>query len=127
MLLLALAVLSIERGRSLRAACLVGLSGLAKDINLLWIAVLIEPHGAHRPRWPVVCVRVLLVAGPLSVWMFYLWIGNHEFRSLVGDSNFAAPFTGYVTQWSMTLSELREDGWASFARFSLLTLVSLTT
>jgi len=35
MLLLALAVLSIERGRSLRAACLVGLSGLAKDINLL--------------------------------------------------------------------------------------------
>jgi hypothetical protein len=127
MLLLALAVLSIERGRPLRATCLVGLSGLAKDINLLWIAVLIEPHGAHRPRWPALCVRALLVAGPLSMWMFYLWIGNHEFRSLVGDSNFAAPFTGYVTQWSITLSELREDGWASFARFSLLTLVSLTT
>ena len=127
MLLLALAVLSIERGRSMRATCLVGLSGLAKDINLLWTAVLFEPHDANRPKWPVFVARALLVTGPLSLWMLYLWIGNHEFRSIVGNSNFAAPFTGYVAQWSTTLSELREDGWASFARFSLLTLVSLTT
>ena len=127
MLLLALTVLSIERGRSQRAAGLVGLSGLAKDINLLWVAGLIEPIGAHRPRWQTLAVRGLLVAGPLSVWMFYLWAGDHEFRSVVGDRNFAAPLTGYAMQWGETLSGLREDGWASYARFSLLTQVSLTT
>ena len=127
MLLLALAVLSIERGRSQRAAGLVGLSGLAKDINLLWVAGLIEPIGAHRPRWQTLCVRGLLVAGPLSVWMFYLWAGDHEFRSIIGNRNFAAPFTGYATQWGETVSGLRAGGWASYARFSLLTQVSLTT
>ena len=127
MLLLALAMLSIERGRSGRAAGLVGLAGLAKDINLLWFVGLLAPHGTNHPRWQTLAVRGLLVAGPLAVWMFYLWIGNHEFRNVVGDRNFAAPFAGYMTQWGETVSDLREDGWASFARFNLLTQVSLTT
>jgi hypothetical protein len=44
-----------------------------------------------------------------------------------GHRNFAAPFTGYVDKWFMTVRALGTDGWDSFARFSLLGLVSLTT
>ena len=127
MLLLALTVFAIERGRPWRAAGLVGLAGLAKDINLLWGAALIEWKATSRPDWRSLCVRGLLAAGPLSVWMLYLWIGNHEFADIAGLRNFAAPLTGYVTKWGTTLSELREVGWTSQARFSLLVVVGLTT
>ena len=127
MLLLALAVLSIERGRSLGATGLIGLAGLAKDINLLWSGILLGSHGANRPRWLALCARGLVVAAPLSMWMFYLWLGNHGFDGVAGNRNFAAPFTGYVTQWGATLSELGEHGWASSARFNLLAQVSFTT
>ena len=127
MLLLALTVFSLEHGRPRRATSLVGLAGLAKDINLLWVALLVGLNDTNRPRWQSVGVRGLLVAGPLSMWMLYLWIGDHGFTSLAGNRNFAAPLTGYMTQWGETLSALREDGWASYTGFGLLSQVSLTT
>ena len=127
MLLLALTVFAVERGRPRCAAGLVGLAGLAKDINLLWGAVLIEWNGTSRSDWRSLSARGLLVAGPLAVWMLYLWIGNHEFEDIAGLGNFAVPLTGYVTKWGTTLSELREVGWVSQARFSLFFVVGLTT
>ena len=108
MLLIALSVLAIERGRARRAAGLVGLAGLAKDINLLWSAILIAPDRLKRYGWRDRCVWGVLVGGPLSVWMLYLLVGDHEFGSFVGLRNFGAPFTGYVEKWSVTLVELRD-------------------
>ena len=59
--------------------------------------------------------------------MLYLWLGHHEVGGLAGHRNFGLPLTGYVTKWVMTLDELRKAGWESYARFSLLAMVSLTT
>ena len=127
MLLLALTVLTVERGRTRSAAGLVGLAGLAKDINLLWAVILIAPDSLTRTRWRHLFVWGLLVAGPVSMWMLYLWASGHDFGNFAGLRNFAAPFTGYVEQWNVTLSALHAEGWDSFARFSLLALIGFTT
>ena len=37
------------------------------------------------------------------------------------------PLAAYGDKWALTLGEFRAQGWGSFARFSLLTLVGLTT
>ncbi len=127
MLLLALSVLAIERGRAQRAAGLVGLAGLAKDINLLWSAVLIVPDGLKRYGWRDLCVWGGLVGGPMSVWMLYLLVGDHEFGNFAGLRNFGAPFTGYAEKWSVTLAELRGGTWDSFTRANLYTMIGFTT
>ena len=128
MLLLALTVFAVERGRPRGAAGLVGLAGLAKDINLLWAVILVVPDWMRRYGRRDFLVWALLIAGPVSVWMLYLWVGSHELGGgFAGIRNFAAPLTGYMEQWSVTLSELQEGGWDSFARFSLLALIAFTT
>ena len=127
MLLLALSVIAIERGRARGAAGLVGLAGLAKDINLLWSAVLIVPDGLKRYGLRDLCVWGVLLGGPVSVWMLYLLAGSHEFGSFAGVRNFGAPLTGYVEKWSVTVAELRDGGWDTFARFNLLALIAFTT
>ena len=127
LLLLALTVLAIERGRTGRAAALVGVVGLAKDSNLFWSAVLCDPAGVRRCRWRDLCVGGLLVAGPLALWMFYLWSADAAAGSLVGARNFAAPFTGYVAKWGETLAGLREDAASPYPLLNLFALVSLTT
>ena len=129
MLLLAVAIIAIERGRPLAAAALVGFAGLAKDINLVWSAILVR-NGAKpecRSTAIVVVGRFVLVALPLAVWMLYLWLTNHDLALLAGSRNFAAPLTAYSTKWLATLAELQQAGWESFARFSLFGLISLTT
>ena len=127
MLLLAFSVLALERGRARRAAGLVGLAGLAKDINLLWSAVLIAPDGLKRYGWRDLCIWGGLVGGPVSVWMLYLLVGNHEFGNFAGLRNFGAPFTGYAEKWSVTLALLRDGNWDTFARSNLFTMIGLTT
>ena len=127
LLLLALAVLAVERGRTGRAAALVGVVGLAKDSNLLWSAVLCDPAGVRSYGWRDLCVRGLLVAGPLALWMFYLWSADAASGSLTGSGNFAAPLTGYITKWGETLFGLQEDAASPYLWLNLLALVSLTT
>ena len=113
MLLLAVAIVAIERGRPLAAAALVGIAGLAKDINLIWSAILVR-NGAtpeHRSKVIVVIGRLVLVGLPLVVWMLYLWLTNHDVALLAGSRNFAAPLTAYSTKWLATLAELQQAGW----------------
>ena len=126
LLLLVLAVLAVERGKTSRAAALVGLAGLAKETNLLWSAVLCGPAALRRYSWRELCVGALLIAAPLALWMFYSWSADAASGSTMGTRNFALPFTGYLTAWGVTLSELRE-GPSSDAWFKLLALTSLGT
>ena len=126
LLLLVLSVLAVERGRTSRAAALVGLAGLAKETNLLWSVVLCGPDALRRYSWRYLCVGALLIAGPLALWMFYVWNADAASESIMGTRNFALPFTGYFTEWGTTISELRENP-SSYAWFNLLALISLGT
>jgi len=42
-------------------------------------------------------------------------------------ANFAPPFSGYLSKWSLTLAQLQSSGWwGSWARFNLAALVGVT-
>jgi hypothetical protein len=124
-LLLAAGVVAIERKREWLAAVVLGMSGLARETNIIGTTVLIGERPA--PRTIVrLSLRVIVAAAPLLMWIAYL---NHrQFSpSDTGYSNFSLPFAAYVWKWRATVGQLAADGWGSNARFSLLSLVGLTT
>jgi hypothetical protein len=71
-------------------------------------------------------LRGIVLVTPLLLWVVYL-------RRLgipaddTGYANFAAPLAGYVEKLTDTVGQLRAEGWSSFARFSLISQVALTT
>ena len=126
MLLLALAVLALERGRPTLAAGLVGVAGLAKDVNVLWAAALPEASRRDWPSWRSVMVWAVMVAGPVCAWMLYLFVAGGGLQQAVGHGNFAAPLTGFATEWGATLSAVRDDGLGEFSRARLFAMVGIT-
>ena len=130
MLLLAFGVAAMERGRGKRAAGMVGVACLAKSTNLLWAPMVVGADDLRHREWRGVSLKMLLVAGPLTAWMLYLLLGSHELGGMAGSTglrNFGPPFSAYAAKWVSTVAELRESGWGSFARFSLLALIGFTT
>ena len=130
LLLLALAIIAIERGRPWIASAVLGLSGLGRETNLLsgvclfgrrWRPLRVADHAAPL-------VRIFFVAVPLALWLGYLYFSAHGVTMSSGRGNLAAPLSTFLAKWDMTLAELQEFGWTeTYARFSFLSLVSLTT
>jgi hypothetical protein len=125
MLLLALAVAAVERQRRGFAAGILGLAGLARETNLIGGLVL-APERVTARTGAALVLRGVAVVAPLVFWIGYLWyIGLSPVGA--GLRNFAAPFAGYAYKWAATVHALGAEGWDSFARFSLLGLIALTT
>ena len=125
MLLLAIGVVLVENNRRGAAAGLLGVAGLGRDTNLL--AGVVLPTG--RPTVKGLArlgLQGLVVIAPLMLWTLYLTRRGIS-PADAGYANFALPFTGYLEKLATTLEELRTHGWDSFARFSLVSLVSLAT
>lgn len=128
LLLLALAVLAVEQGRPGRAAGVMALAGLARETNLLWSVVLLDPAAAGRGRARRLRRYGLAAAGPLAVWIGYLWTTGVDFSEFVGRrDNFAVPLTGFAAAGRGAASAVREDGWTSGPVLYLCILASLAT
>lgn len=125
MLLIALGVLALEKGRPWLAAAVIGVSGLARETNVL-SAVIFTPRSLTATSLRTLAVQATLVAAPLLLWSVYLWQLGLE-PTNAGLRNFGAPFASYIAKWQITTQELSAQGWDSFARFALLALISLTT
>lgn len=126
MLLLALGVLAMERGRARPAAGMVGVAGLAKETSLLWGAILLVPGGLKHEGWRERCFLGLLVVGPLTAWMLYLLAGDLGGRS-AGVGNLGVPLAGYLQRWQAVLAGLRDPAASPGAQAAAVTLVGLTT
>jgi hypothetical protein len=125
MLLLTLAVLAVEQNRRWQSAALLGLSGLGRDTNIIGGLVL-APATIRARRLGATALQGLLVCTPLLLWMLYLRQADVS-PVETGHSNFALPFAAFLQKWQVTVAELSASGWTSFARFSILSLVALTT
>ena len=66
-----------------------------------------------------------LVIGPLLIWLGYVGL-RYPSVGAAGFGNMSLPMAAYAAKWQSTVAELQADGWASFARFSLLALISLS-
>ena len=130
MLLLALGIAAMERGRAGGAAGMVGAACLARSTNILWAPMVVGADDLRRRDWRRISLKVLLVMSPMTAWMLYLMLGDHELGGMAGSAgfgNFGPPFSAYASKWVSTVVELGDAGWDSLARFGLLTLVAFTT
>ena len=127
MLLIAAAVVAIERHRPWFATAVLALSGVARESNLLSGSILLPTQRPTTSNMTRVAVQGMLAIVPLAVWLLYLQqLGLSPFLS--GGENFGPPFSSFVGKWREIVGELRTQGWSQgFARFSLLSLVAMTT
>ena len=126
LLLLALGVMAIERGRPWLASGLVALAGLGRETNFVAAGLLIDRLPERWRERIALAARLAAAALPFAAWAAYVsWI--YPPSGLSGERNFAIPFAGYLEKWSVTLVQLRASGWwGSWARFNLAALVSVT-
>jgi len=123
MLLTLVAVLAVDRGRPWFAAAIIGLSGLARETNVLAAAILAPMVGGHwrtwwRTSWRLGAAALLCVA-PLLLWLDYL-------RSIYRDAAFAGgdhivmPLSGFLRKATATIHLVSMDG------LSVVTVASAT-
>lgn len=121
LLLIAVAVRLVERGRSWWAALLVGVSGLGRETNLLAAAAV--PRLALRD-WRRLPLQAILVVLPVLIWYDYL---RSIYRStLLAGTNgeLVVPFVGLLSAWSVNLAVLVQSGFHD-NRGSVLLLASV--
>ena len=126
LVLLALGVAAMERGRPWLAAGFMALVGLGRETNFVAGGLLVDRLPRNWRDALVLGGRGLAALLPFVVWFLYV-------RSVFPPegasdaANFASPFSGYLSKWEFTVAQLRSSGWwGSWARFNLAALVSLT-
>jgi len=68
-----------------------------------------------------------VVAMPFVLWLAYLYWSDYGVVLSSGEHNLALPLSAIITKWQVTLLEIWINPWSeTFARFSFLTLLSLT-
>ncbi|HUF46238.1 MAG TPA: hypothetical protein VMM93_00415 [Vicinamibacterales bacterium] len=126
LLLLALALIAVEGRRRWLAAGVLAFAGLGRETNVLAGSALVDWPPRLRALGPL-AAQALAIGMPLVLWLAYLRLSHPDASFNLGSSgNFAAPLAGYLGDWRDTVTSLRAEGWASFARFDLLALTSVT-
>jgi hypothetical protein len=123
MVLIACAVALGDAGRPLASAAVVGVSGLARETNLLAAAVLPLPAG--RRDLARLAVAGVLVIAPVVVWYDYLW---SIYRSTLLDApgSLVLPGVGMTRVVRGLTSGVQRHGWSLDAVFAFALLVSVT-
>ncbi len=119
----ALAVLSMERGRPWVAAAIAGVSGLARETNILAGAMWLPRLSRHPRSWLVVGAALLLCLLPLALWLDYL-------RSIYLDATFSGgghittPLAGFLWKVHTTWGAVQAQGLTVQATASVLMLIA---
>ena len=126
LLLIACGVALAEAGRPWCSAIVLGISGLGKETNILGAAILVSPAERSARGWLKLAGQCAVVLLPIAAWLLVIRVVLGPSNDL-GTNNFTYPLTQYFIKWRDTLADLVAEGPASFARFSLLMLIALTT
>jgi hypothetical protein len=126
MVIIVLAVWAMERNRPWLAAGALGLAGLGRETSLLAAGLLVDRFPSTRRQTLILIGKGVAVGLPLLLWILYIRSLYPTFNVSNPDS-FSMPFSGYVERWRAILHELMTDGWWTFARFNLASMIGLTT
>jgi hypothetical protein len=127
LLLIALGVYLLDKGRPWWSTAAFALGGLGKETNLLGSAALLPKLTDDRRAWSLAALRGLLTLAPLALWMLYIahFVGGQA--GDVGARNFDLPFAAYVRKWHEIADSLPElTATNAWPIWSLLMLVALT-
>jgi hypothetical protein len=126
LLLVALMVVALERGRKLNAVIALGAALLTKETSLLAGTALIPARGSGRRAWIAAVGWGALAVLPFAAWLSYVrWqLGaNHD----AGLGNFALPMVGLIEKGFVVLSAVFTGHTGAEYLNSLLVLVALVT
>lgn len=125
LLLIAIAMLMLERRQAWGAAGVLAMAGLGKETNILGAAALADPTARGSRRWLSMILQGALVVAPLAVWMIYLTAALGSGGG-AGARNFAPPLEGFFVKWFETVGQLISEGYSSIGLWSLVMILSLT-
>ena len=123
LLLIALSVLAIEKGRPLVAAAMTGVAALGRETNVL--AALAQPLPRTQREWARTAAAVLLVVLPVLVWTDYLW-SIYRSTLLTDTDQLTMPATAYALVFARSLKAVAAGGLVSGAGLNLLSIVAVT-
>jgi len=125
LMLLALGMTALERGHWWLSAAVFGVSGLARETNLLSVAAQVRPTALSIRSIAAQLGQVALIVLPLTVWFDYIYSIYRTLLYTTG-STLARPFAALVWKWQLTLSDVLARGWNASGRFSALTLLAVS-
>jgi hypothetical protein len=111
LLLISLAVASIESGRRWLAASICGIAGLARETNVLSLSALTDPAEWTSPRLIARQVGLVLLAlVPLAIWFDYI---HAIYRSQIFTSGetLARPLAGALWRTHVALEQLGDGAY----------------
>jgi hypothetical protein len=122
--ILALAVLAVERGRHFSGAATLGLAILSRDSHVVGGGLLAAPER----RWALAPLawHALLVVLPLALWLAYLAWARDIDPFDAGQRNFAPPLVGLVRRWGQAFAEVNVTSVISLGVSGLTTVIGLT-
>ncbi len=124
LLLIALAVIALERGRPVLSAVVLGMGGLARETTLL-AGVMLAPRQLTRSALVRAVGLAVVVALPLALWVMVLrWKLGEAGAATTG--NFSWPFLAYGREWREAWLHLDLPGSWIERTASLCAIVALT-
>jgi hypothetical protein len=122
LVLIALAVAALEKGRPLLSAAIVGISALGRETNLL--ASVSQPIPRDRGEWLRALLTVALIVLPLLIWADYL---QSIYRSTIfAQTDQLMAGTGLYRSWrNVLLEDVKASGLFSIQGVWLCLLISL--
>lgn len=111
-LLTALAVLALQRGRPWVSAMVTGLSGLTRETSILAAVMYLRSPGARARGWLAMAGLLALSALPLALWLDYL---RSIYRDAVfsGGEHITLPLSGLVWKVRSTFDAVQAGGWTA--------------
>jgi len=125
LLLAAVGMALVESERPWLAAAVLGVSGLAKDTNVLCAAAMRLPAARDSRTWAPWLARLALVLLPLAAWMLYLRHVLGRGNDIGDPRNFAPPFAALAEKLQQSVGQLMAEGYPSVAKFDLLVIAGL--
>ena len=120
------ATVARPRVRDALAVALVGLSGLARETNLLGVVMFVRAPGQSWRSWRSWLrfgVIVIACAIPLLLWLDYLR-SIYLTSALGGVEQFARPLDSLDWKLTLTLGQLRRGGWHWTPLVSLIAIIA---
>lgn len=123
LLLIALAVIAVERGRPLSSAAITGVAGLGRETNV--IAFLAQPWPRDARGWLRCAIAAGLALLPLLVWQDYLR-SIYRSTSAAVSQMFAMPGSAYIEVMRRLIAATRHEGMLSLTTLQLCLLLALS-
>jgi hypothetical protein len=123
---LAVAVIAIERSQPWMASIVLGVAGLARETNLLGVTLFV-PLLRWTPRsWLRVGGCTLVAILPLALWTDYLRsiYLSHAFAT---EGHITMPLSGFLWKVSMMARQTRAGGLNTFTVFNLCSMTAFLT